>query len=245
MKIEQWDIDRLIPYDNNPRKNDDAVEYVANSIREFGFQQPIVVDSEGVIIVGHTRLKAAQKLGLETVPVAVADDLTPNQIDAYRLADNKTNEFAEWDFEKLNEELESIDWLDVDMSEFGFFLDHDGGAGDDLYDDYSDCIGTVVYEPKETKHDPSDLYDFDKKRFEKIIDGIENDDLREMLNLRAAWFAEFDFAKIADYYAYQATKDEQEVFEALGLVLLDRDKLIENGFSNLMDMVISGDDDGE
>lgn len=125
MKVEQWSIDRLIPYENNPRKNDEAVEYVANSIREFGFQQPIVVDREGVVIVGHTRLKAAKMLGLEDVPVHVAEDLTENQIEAYRLADNKVSEFANWDFDKLNMELEDIDWLDVDMTKFGFYLDNE------------------------------------------------------------------------------------------------------------------------
>lgn len=96
MKIEQWKIDRVKPYENNPRINDDAVDAVAASIREFGFRQPIVVDTEGVMIVGHTRYKAAQKLGLEKVPVHVAKDLTPEQIRAYRIADNKTAELAEW-----------------------------------------------------------------------------------------------------------------------------------------------------
>ena len=90
MKVEQWKIGDVKPYGNNPRRNDDAVEKVANSIREFGFQQPIVVDSEGVVIVGHTRLKAAQSLGMEEVPVVVAADLTDEQVKAYRLADNKT-----------------------------------------------------------------------------------------------------------------------------------------------------------
>lgn len=120
MKVENWKIEDVIPYENNPRKNDEAVEYVANSIREFGFQQPIVVDSNGVIIVGHTRLKAAQVLGLKDVPVVVADGLSNNQVEAYRLADNKVSEFSDWNITKLNEELESIDWLDIDMAAFGF-----------------------------------------------------------------------------------------------------------------------------
>ncbi|MCR4411290.1 MAG: ParB N-terminal domain-containing protein, partial [Thermoguttaceae bacterium] len=92
MKIETWKLDRIRPYANNPRLNDDAVDAVAASIRQFGFRQPIVVDPEGVIIVGHTRYKAALKLGLEKVPVHVATDLTPEQIKAYRIADNKTAE---------------------------------------------------------------------------------------------------------------------------------------------------------
>lgn len=129
MEIENWPIGDVKPYPNNPRINDDAVEKVANSIKEFGWQQPIVVDSDGVIIVGHTRLKAAQLLGLDEVPVTVADNLTPNQVQAYRLADNKTGELASWDWEKLNVELENIDWFDCNMADFGFKLD-DEFSGD-------------------------------------------------------------------------------------------------------------------
>lgn len=135
MKIENWNINDVKPYENNPRKNDEAVEYVANSIREFGFQQPLVVDSDGVIVVGHTRYKAARQLGLEEIPVIVADELTDNQIEAYRLADNKVSEFAEWDFTKLNEELENIDWLDVDMTDFGFYLDNIKATLDEFEED--------------------------------------------------------------------------------------------------------------
>lgn len=120
MKVEQWKIGNVKPYENNPRRNDDAAEKVANSIREFGFQQPIVVDSEGVVIVGHTRLKAAQSLGMDEVPVVVAEDLTDEQVRAYRLADNKTGELASWDWDALNLELEDIDWLDMNMEQFGF-----------------------------------------------------------------------------------------------------------------------------
>ena len=120
MQVENWKIDEVKPYENNPRKNDEAVEKVANSIKEFGWQQPIVVDKEGVVIVGHTRLKAAQELGLDEVPVLVAKDLTDDQAKAYRLADNKTGELSIWDFPKLNMELEDIDWLDMNMEDFGF-----------------------------------------------------------------------------------------------------------------------------
>ncbi len=108
MKIELWKLSRVKPYPNNPRVNDDAVDAVVASIREFGFRQPIVVDSDGVIIVGHTRWKAAQKLGLEKVPVHVAKELSPEQIKAYRIADNKTNELAEWNYELLPIELADL-----------------------------------------------------------------------------------------------------------------------------------------
>ena len=113
-------IGEIRPYENNPRRNDGAVDAVAASIKNFDFNQPIVVDKNGVIIVGHTRYKAAQKLGMTEVPIIRADDLTEEQAKAYRLADNKTAELAEWDFAKLDEELAE---LDFDMSEFGFDAD--------------------------------------------------------------------------------------------------------------------------
>lgn len=118
MTVQDMPLVELIPYENNPRNNDDAVDKVAASIREFGFRVPIIVDKYNVIVAGHTRLKAAELLGLETVPVIRADDLTDEQIKAYRLADNKTAEFADWDFAKLEEELEALS--DVDMTAFGF-----------------------------------------------------------------------------------------------------------------------------
>ena len=114
-------VSALKPYANNPRKNKAAIDKVAASIKEFGFKQPIVVDKDYVIVVGHTRLQAAKKLKMDEVPVIVADELTDEQIKAYRLADNKTAEFAEWDADLLSEELDGI--FDIDMTEFGFDLD--------------------------------------------------------------------------------------------------------------------------
>jgi len=119
MRIEWWDIDKVVPYENNPRHNDDAVEKVANSLREFGWKQPCVVDADGVLIAGHTRLKAAKSLGMDKVPILIAHDLTPAQAQAYRLADNKTAELATWDFEALSVELEGLE-VDFDMTDFGF-----------------------------------------------------------------------------------------------------------------------------
>ncbi|MGH7143915.1 MAG: DNA modification methylase [Planctomycetota bacterium] len=123
MKIENWKVADVKPYDKNPRNNDQAVEAVAQSIREFGFRQPIVVDADGVIIVGHTRWKAAQKLALETVPVHVAKDLTPAQIKAYRIADNKLAELAEWNMELLPLELKDLQGLDFNIEMLGFGSD--------------------------------------------------------------------------------------------------------------------------
>ena len=124
MQIVEKKISELKEYENNPRNNDDAVEAVAESIRQFGFKVPIVIDGNGVIIAGHTRRKAAVKLGLDTVPCIIADDLTPEQIQAFRLADNKTAELAEWDFEALEKELAELTAFDVDMSLFGFDIDN-------------------------------------------------------------------------------------------------------------------------
>ena len=111
LKIEYIDIDKLIPYVNNPRVNDRAVDKVASSIKNFGFKNPIIIDKDNEIIAGHTRLKAARKLGLDEVPTIKVDDLTDPQIKAFRIADNKTSEFAEWDMDLLEIEMEDIEDL--------------------------------------------------------------------------------------------------------------------------------------
>lgn len=117
LKVVEMAIDEVIPYENNPRINDMAVDPVAESIKEFGFKVPIVIDKNNVIVCGHTRVSAAKQLGLKTVPCVVADDLTDEQVRAFRLADNKTGELASWDLEKLKEELSGIN---IDMAQFGF-----------------------------------------------------------------------------------------------------------------------------
>ena len=110
----------ITPYENNPRKNDRAVPYVMESIQRFGFKVPIVIDRNNIVVNGHTRLKAALKLGLAEVPCIVADDLSEDQIKAFRLADNKVSEFAVWDTDKLLEELEGLSALDFDIQAIGF-----------------------------------------------------------------------------------------------------------------------------
>ena len=118
MNVKEINIKDIRPYEKNPRKNNSAVAYVAESIKQFGFKVPIIIDKNNVIVAGHTRYKAAKKLGINTVPVIIADDLTDEQIKAFRLADNKVAEQAEWDIDLLNEELEEI--FDIDMTDFGF-----------------------------------------------------------------------------------------------------------------------------
>ena len=158
MQIELRDIASIRPYDKNPRDNEAAVAAVAESIRQFGFRQPIVVDAEGVIVCGHTRYKAAQKLGLSQVPVHVAKDLSPEQIRAYRIADNKTAELAEWNMELLPIELKELAGSDIDMSLLGFDEAElakllDGGVQAGLTDP-----DEVPPAPKEAITQPGDLW---------------------------------------------------------------------------------------
>lgn len=119
MKVEYRKLSEIKPYDKNPRKNDDAVPYVKNSIEQFGFRVPIIIDKDGVIVSGHTRYKAAEQLGFNQVPVVIADDLTPAQIKAFRIADNKTAERADWDNDLLGDELATL-LDDFDFTDFGF-----------------------------------------------------------------------------------------------------------------------------
>ena len=178
MKIIEKNIKDITPYENNPRNNEDAVEKVAESIKEFGFQQPIVVDKDNVVIVGHTRLKAAERLGLDKVPVVVADELTEEQAKAYRIADNKTNEIATWKFDVLNKEL--LDIGQIDMSKFGFDM---SALADDLVAEEDDYVldGNIV-----TKVKQGDLWKLGGHRLicgdstditviDRLMDGVKAD----------------------------------------------------------------------
>ena len=145
MEIVNKKIEELKMYEKNPRKNDDSVDYVANSIKEFGFKVPIVIDKDNVIVTGHTRYKASKKLGLKEVPCIIADDLTPEQIKAFRIADNKVTEKSSWDLDLLKEEFDGL--LDFDMTDFGFgefevtMLESDitpDGYDEDLIQKYSE-----------------------------------------------------------------------------------------------------------
>lgn len=123
MEIINKKIEELKPYENNPRMNDDAVKYVVKSIQDFGFKVPIIIDKNNEIVAGHTRYKASLKLGLKQVPCIVADDLTEEQIKAFRIIDNKVGDFSLWDYEKLKIELDEIKSFskdDIDIDFYGF-----------------------------------------------------------------------------------------------------------------------------
>lgn len=144
LKIVYKKLSDLTPYENNPRLNDGAVDAVAKSIEEFGFKVPIVIDKDGVIVAGHTRLKAAKQLAIDEVPCIIADDLSDEELKAFRLADNKVSELAEWDFAKLDAELTDIDF---DMSDFGFdfnTIDEENNKFDDADTEYHDINDKTI-----------------------------------------------------------------------------------------------------
>ena len=170
MNIIKMKIEDLIPYINNPRNNENAVDKVASSISEFGFKNPIIIDKNNVVINGHTRLLASKKLGLKEVPVIRADDLTEAQVKAFRIADNKTSEYATWDEELLKLELEqleemdfNLDDLNIDYSDFGLEIDY-------IEDDF--------IEIKERE----DLSDKVNSAYEIIIECDNEEEQEEMYN---------------------------------------------------------------
>ena len=229
LKIEYLGTDELIPYANNPRNNDEAVDYVANSIKEFGFKVPCVIDNEKNVVCGHTRLKAAKKLGIKEVPCIIADDLTEEQIDAYRLADNKVSEIASWDFDKLEIELESISG--IDMSKFGFDAETEDDENEGEYTKKTDI---PQYDVQGDDVQLEQLVDREKAL--ALIEEIEGSNVSEeektFLKLAARRHYVFNYKKIAEYYA-SASEEMQELMERSALVIIDYNNAIANGYIKL------------
>lgn len=229
MKIVDVNINDIIPYDKNPRNNESAVAPTKASIEAFGFQQPIVIDKNNVIVCGHTRYLAAKELGLEKVPCKIADDLTDDEIKAYRLADNKTAEFATWDFELLNSEIEDID---IDMSEFGFDDWEDIEAEEYEVDDkYTKKREIPQYEITGENPDIEELVD--DAKVNELIRDIENSNLKSeakhFLKMAAYRHLVFNYSKIAEWYAHQDAVT-QKLIEDSALVLIDYDDAIKKGY---------------
>ena len=163
MQVIYKNIDELKPYENNPRLNDDAVKYVANSIKEFGFRNPIILDKNNVIICGHTRLLASKELKLKEVPCIIADDLTDEQVKALRLADNKVSEKSMWNYSKLDEELEGI--FNIDMSMFDF------GNDDINWDDVEELTDETYDKPEHNMLECPNCHHIDRDiHFKKVED---------------------------------------------------------------------------
>lgn len=233
MKVETVSIDKIKPYENNPRNNDDAV---ANSIKEFGWQQPIVVDNGRVIIAGHTRYKAAKKLGYKEVPIVVADKLTEEQVNAYRLADNKVGELAEWDDAELSEELNKI--LDINMADFGFKDEPISNVLDKQEDKYTQKTDIPQYEVTGEKPKESELVDTSKRDYlvQEIKKANLPEDVKKFLILGAQRHLKFDYQAIAEYYAH-AGKEIQQLMEDSALVIIDYDSAMKNGYAKFLDTV--------
>jgi site-specific DNA-methyltransferase (adenine-specific) len=201
MKTIELAVSQIIPYEKNPRFNDGAVDAVAKSIDEFGFQQPLVLDKDYGIIVGHTRLKAAKRLGLETVPCVIADNLSDEQVKAYRLADNKVGELATWDELLLNEELEGI--FDIDMSDFGFDLEleMDDEPAEVTEDDYEAEV------PEEPKAKMGDIYQLGRHRL-MCGDSTSITDVEKLMNGEKA---DMVFTDPPYNIAYQGVSDKRTI----------------------------------
>lgn len=231
--IVEKKLSEITPYEKNPRNNDNAVDPVAESIKEFGFKVPIVIDKDGVIVAGHTRYRAAKKLKLKTVPCIIADDLDDEQIKAFRLADNKVGELAEWDDELLNQQLDEI--FNIDMELFGFeFIEEKEDEGNP----YTAKIDIPHYEITGENPDLSDLAD-DQKAMD-LIDEIYasdvDDDIKDFLVLAAYRHVKFNYAKIAEFYA-NADAEVQDLMERSALVIIDYEKAIANGYTKLSETV--------
>lgn len=194
-----------------------------------------------IVFAGNLRLTAARQLKIKEVPgIIYTPENETDQLTIKRRSVLDNGAFGAWDFDALANE-----WDDLPLGDWGVpawnpaddlepIDDKDKDKGNTLGEQYSQNVGEVLYEPKETHHKVADLYANNGVKFDKMINALKDEELKKMLRLRAAWFTDFNFAKVADYYAYQATPEEQRVFEALGLVLLDRDQLISNGFADIV-----------
>lgn len=233
IKIIYKPTDKIVPYENNPRLNDEAVEPVANSIKQFGFKVPIIIDSSNVIVAGHTRLKAAKQLGMDKVPCIIASDLTEEQIKAFRLADNKTAELADWDMDLLNQEFADI--LDFDMSLFGF-MDNIPDVNLDLTND--DKYSTNIQIPQYgiTGECPTLEALVDEDKCNSLLGKIEQanipEEIKAFLRKAATRHYAFNYKNIAEYYAH-APAEIQELMEESALVIIDYNNAIRNGYVQL------------
>ena len=241
MEIVMRKVSELTPYGLNAKKHDDKqVTNVANSIKRFGWQQPIVIDEQGVVVIGHCRLMAAKKLGLKEVPVTVASGLTENEIKELRIADNKTNE-SPWDLNLLAEDIEGLEFE-------GFELDLPIEAEDLSSEErYTTKTNVPQYEIKGEQPSISALVNKGKTNalLERIAGSNVPGEIREFLELAAYRHLVFDYHNIAEYYAH-AEPDVQELMEESALVIIDYDDAIAGGYARLKsDIDLMMEEDGE
>ena len=238
MNIKNIKVEQLIPYINNPRRNDEAVDKVKASIQEFGFKVPLVIDKNNVVVTGHTRLKAAKLLGMEEVPCVVADDLTEAQIKAFRIADNRVAEYAEWDEELLKIELDELEEMDFDLDSldmFDFDLDPEEEESQGLDEEkYTINNNIPQYEITGPKPELKDLVDDTKvnELIKNIKESNVDEDIKEFLIKAATRHYKFNYQNIAEYYAH-SDKEVQELMEQSALIIIDIGDAIRYGYAKL------------
>lgn len=226
MQIIQKKLADIVPYANNTKKHDETqIKNVAESIKKYGWVQPIVIDNDGTIVIGHCRALAAERLGIEEVPCVVVSDLTEDEINALRIVDNKTNE-SPWDMDLLAKELPELD-----LSDFDFDWDFKEKDEDNPY---TTAVNIPQYNIQGECPSFSEMYD-NRKEKEMILD-IENSDLseeeKEFLIAAAHRHCRFNFTAIAEYYAH-ASPEMQKFMEDSALVIIDMDNAIMNGYVKL------------
>lgn len=232
MEIVMRKVSELTPYDRNAKKHDATqIDNVANSIKRFGWQQPIVIDENGVVVIGHCRLLAAKKLKMKEVPVTVASGLTEDEIKELRIADNKTNE-SPWDLGLLAEDISGLDFAGFDL-DFGI----DGETGECMDKDdntYTSKISAPQYEMKGDRPDISALVN--QTKTDALLMEVEGtevpEEIKQFLRLAAYRHLVFDYHNIAEYYAH-ATPEVQELMERSALVIIDYDDAIAGGYVKL------------
>ena len=224
LEIIYKNIKDLKPYEKNPRRNNEAVKYVAKSIEEFGFKVPVIIDKNNVIVCGHTRYKASKKLGYNEIPCIIADDLTEEQIKAFRLADNKVSEKAEWDFDLLSEELDDI--FNIEMSDFGFEIDIEE-VEEIKEDDYE------VEVPKEPKSKYGDVYQLGNHRL-MCGDSTSIDDVAKLMNGNKA-----DMVFTDPPYGVSASGGRSQTKDKLGMKAIINDELRNNELTQFLSDFIS------
>lgn len=226
MQIIQKKLADIVPYANNTKKHDETqIKNVAESIKKYGWVQPLVIDNDGTIVIGHCRALAAERLGMEEVPCVVVSDLTEEEINALRIVDNKTNE-SPWDMDLLAKELPELD-----LSDFDFDWDFKEKDEDNPY---TTAVNIPQYNIQGECPSFSEMYD-NRKEKEMILD-IENSDLseqeKEFLIAAAHRHCRFNFTAIAEYYAH-ASPEMQKFMEDSALVIIDMDNAIMNGYVKL------------
>jgi hypothetical protein len=239
MKTVTLPLDKLIAYAGNPRKNDHAVEAVASAIKRFGFRVPVLAKSDGSLIDGHLRVKAARHLGMKDVPVVLCDDLSEADIKALRISINRMAELAEWDTELLSAELEGlaeqgigledVGFDETSLKEIGALLDQPPGEVGE--GQYTRKITVPIYEPQGPKPSVADLFHSEKTEqlLQQISEANLPEEIEKFLCLAAHRHTVFNFQQIAEYYAH-SDKNVQQLFEESALVIVDFNKALESGY---------------